>query len=193
MTAQRAALGFSLHSGWGVASVVTSEPRVVDRRQVDFEPRGYPVQMYHAATGLPLPAATRLISEARAAVEAAMRQMLEDEIQRAAVLDLEVVAVGLAAEPRPTLDDLEKILAVHPRMHRAEGDLYRDALVDAAAASHLPLTLSPPGQLRQLAATSLGADQAGIDRLLAELGRALGPPWQQDHKLATLAALVALN
>jgi len=193
MAAQRAALGFSLHSGWGVASLVTPEPRVIDRRQVDFEPRGYPVQMYHAASGLLLPEATRMVADARAAVEAAMRRMLDDEIRRAAGLGLAVGAVGLAAEPRPTLGDLEKILAVHPRMHRAEGDLYRDALVDAAAERHVPLVLTPPGQLRQLAAATLGLEPAGIDRLLTELGRALGPPWQQDHKLATLAALVALN
>jgi hypothetical protein len=192
----RAAFGFALHTGWGVAALVAGgreAPRLVSRQRVDLEPDGYAVQMFHAASDLDLESARRLVDGARSEAEAAAARALSDLSAQAAASGLSAVAVGLAAEPRPTLDDLEKILAVHPRMHRAEGDLYRDALVDAAGALRLPLTLFPPRQLRVQAASALGSKPAEIDRLLATLGQSVGAPWQQDHKMATLAALVALH
>jgi hypothetical protein len=39
------------------------------------------------------------------------------------------------------------------------------------------------------AAAALG--RGDIDELLRTLGRAVGPPWQAKHKLATAAALAA--
>jgi hypothetical protein len=195
---QRGALGFSLHCGWGVAALVAlastdDKPRLIDRRRVDLEPESYPVQMYHAASGLDIEQARRLVDGARSAAEAAATRALRDLVAQAEATGIHVREVGLATVPRPTLDELDRILTFHPRMHRAEGDLYRDALVDAAASLGLQATLSSPAQLHDLAAAALDCDVAAIERLLAQYGRAVGPPWQQDHKLATLAALTVLD
>jgi hypothetical protein len=41
-------------------------------------------------------------------------------------------------------------------------------------------------------ASDLGLPADKLTRRLAEMGRALGPPWRQDEKFATLAAWLAL-
>jgi hypothetical protein len=195
MTQQPAALGFRVHSGWGVAVLVAGsadEPKLVLRQRVDLAPAGYAVQMYHVAAALDLADATRLVDGARVAAVSAATRAVGDLAALAAAHGLSLAYAGLAADPRPTLHDLASILALHPRMHRAEADLYRDALVDAAALRAVPLTLTAPGRLRTLAAEALGCGVAEVDRLLVQFGRSAGPPWQQDHKLAAMAGLVAL-
>jgi hypothetical protein len=101
--------------------------------------------------------------------------------------------VGVSANLRPTLQDLQTILSAHPLLHGAEGDLYRDVLVDACHARGLDVTVTHPKQAYAVAATVLGCDAAALDALMQAFGRSVGPPWRQDHKLATLAALVALH
>ena len=65
-------------------------------------------------------------------------------------------------------------------LHAAEGALYELAVLDAAAAAGLPVLVVDPRTL------------APSDEVEA-LGRLIGPPWQKDHKLAAMAALVALE
>ena len=50
------------------------------------------------------------------------------------------------------------------------------------AASHLGLRVS-----------LVDPDQLAISAALDAAGKALGPPWQKDHKLAASAALLALG
>jgi len=79
---------------------------------------------------------------------------------------------------------VDEILAVHFRMHKAEGVLFRDVLLQAAADCGLRPVPVPE-------------KQSGVDRRLqhtiATLGRSAGPPWGKDQKDAALAALIALN
>ena len=39
----------------------------------------------------------------------------------------------------------------------------------------------------------LGMEAARLQRRVQEMGRAIGPPWTQDQKLAALAAWIALE
>jgi hypothetical protein len=59
--------------------------------------------------------------------------------------------------------------------------MFRDVLSWAARECNLPVTAVPE---KQLSAASLSA----ID----SLGKAIGPPWTQDQKFATVVALAAL-
>ena len=79
-------------------------------------------------------------------------------------------------------DDLARIMAAHPLMHMSEGQLYRDAIIEAAVALDVPVVCVPAKQL---------IDNADAD-WLAATGRSLGPPWRKDEKQAALAALAAL-
>ena len=87
---------------------------------------------------------------------------------------------------------IEEILAVHFRMHKAEGVLFRDALVRATKACGLRLVAIPEKLLTTHAERVLGTPVSGLVRTIAALGKSVGPPWGKDQKDAALAALVAL-
>lgn len=112
------------------------------------------------------------VAEMRAAV--AHEEHKQNAVQACAVL------VG-APMPPWTVDE---ILAVHFRMHRAEGALFRDVLAKAATECALKLFAIPEKQL---------SAHARLSRQVTVLGATVGPPWGKDQKDAALAALIALE
>ena len=86
-----------------------------------------------------------------------------------------------------------RALSAHAMLHAAEGELYRDALADAADALGLPVTLVPPRDTPRLGRRVLGCDEEDLRARLTELGRPFGPPWTRDHKDAVVAALALLE
>jgi hypothetical protein len=170
-----AALGFRHHSGWAVMVAVSGERELLLRRRVDLCGPGVPAQLYHAARELDLAAAERLVEDGLVLARAAAGRAIADAC---AEVRAEVVAVGLAAKAR-SLPRLGSILASHPLVHAAEGELYRRAIAEAAEAAGMVVVHVAGGD----------ADPA----LVAELGRGVGPPWRRDHKEAAVAALVALG
>ncbi len=64
----------------------------------------------------------------------------------------------------------DEILAVHVRMHKAEGELFRDVLVAGARACGLALTTLADKSALEDAARMLGRSRARLDTLLATLG-----------------------
>jgi hypothetical protein len=86
-----------------------------------------------------------------------------------------------------------EILAVHFRMHKAEGVLFPEALAWAAHEAGLKLVKVPEAQLGELAAKSLAVPLAGLTKKIAALGKSVGPPWGSDQKTATLAAMISLQ
>jgi hypothetical protein len=99
-----------------------------------------------------------------------------------------VPAGGTRAPP-----ELARILAAHPLMHSAEGELYREVLVEAAADAGLTVSRVPGRDLAAHAASRMGCDAAAIAVKLTELGRQVGRPWRRDEKDAALAAWLALG
>jgi len=97
----------------------------------------------------------------------------------------------LRASGRP-LPILAATLASHALIHTADGEHFRDALSHAADHCGLPLVGVRERELlaRGEAAVGLSADE--LLRRVGEMGRALGPPWRQDEKLAALAAWLVL-
>ncbi len=88
---------------------------------------------------------------------------------------------------------VSEILAVHFRMHKAEGELFRDALVRAARACDLRLVEIPERSLFERAKSALSAPASELAAEVAALGRRVGPPWARDQKDAALAARIALR
>lgn len=190
------AFGMKAHSGWA-ALVVLGERGgdlvVVDRRRIELVEEEWAKQPYHAAEGLKPDAARDVV---RRGVEAAHRIAIR-EMRAAVNLELErgnevTSCAVLSANPMPdwSVDD---ILAVHLRMHQAEGVLFRDVLAQAAAVGGLRLVAIPEKLLAEHAARTLGATTGALVKKIAALGRAAGPPWGKDQKDAALAALVALR
>jgi hypothetical protein len=170
-----------LYSRTGTAvGVALDGARYVGRWDLDLTEETVPDQIWHAVADLPLAEAE---ATARQAIEAivtvatdAMRAVLDEAGH------LDVVAVVMGDYPVP--ESAAAILASHTLMHAAEGQLYREALLDAASALDLPAV----GVSRNLAASRLDGDLAAA---VAALGTAAGRPWRKEHKLAAIAALTA--
>ncbi|HEY1632363.1 MAG TPA: hypothetical protein VGF56_13680 [Rhizomicrobium sp.] len=88
------------------------------------------------------------------------------------------------------LPDLRGILASHAAIHAAEGEFYRDALARACEAAKLKVNRFKERDAMVWAASRLG--ESVVKARLAALGKALGPPWSADEKLATLGAWLTL-
>jgi hypothetical protein len=97
----------------------------------------------------------------------------------------------LLASGRP-LPDLPRILASHALIHTADGELFREALLDAAARSGLEMFTLKESEVFDHASRALGVEKDKVVRVLVQLGQALGPPWTQDEKLAALVAWLSL-
>ena len=193
-----AAIGFRAHSGWAAAVAITGTngvPAVVLRRRIQMMAPGVagPSQPYHAAVGLEIREAEQAIANcaARAAAlaTAGLRRMVEDLEQ----LGHRAAGCGLLLASGRPLPPLEKILASHPLLHTAEGELFREALRAAAQQCGLPLIEVKERELFTRAAANLNLPSAELERNLAAMGKAIGPPWRQDEKFATLAAWLALS
>jgi hypothetical protein len=192
-----AAVGFRAHSGWAAAVVLSGPaeaPVVVMRRRIEMmERRGAgPSQPYHAAVGLDIREAAQLVegSAARAAALAALalRAMIED----LRGLGHRVAGCGLLLASGRALPPLERILASHPLLHTAEGELFRGALRAASHECGLPLIEIRERELFARAGVHLQLPDAQVERHLAGMGKAIGPPWRQDEKFAAVAAWLAM-
>jgi hypothetical protein len=190
------AFGMKAHSGWAAMVAIGEYDGgmvMVDRRRIELVDDEWAKQPYHAAEDLKPDAARDLVKRG---VEAARRIAVRE--MRAAVkreLERENEVTGcavLVVDPMPdwSVDD---ILAVHFRMHKAEGVLFRDALVRAARVCGLRLVEIPDKGLTPHAERALGAPASSLAKEIARLGKAAGAPWGKDQKEAALAALVALR
>jgi hypothetical protein len=201
-TAPPAAIGLRAHSGWAAAVALVEAgagsadaPAMILRRSIEMRERGAagPSQPYHAAVGLDIGESRQLVemSAARAAALAttALRGIVEDLRQ----LGHPVVGCGLLLASGRPLPPLEKILASHPLLHTAEGELFRDALRAACRDCGLPVVAVKERELFLRAAGDLRLPAAQIERHVAAMGKAIGPPWRQDQKFAAAAAWLALR
>jgi hypothetical protein len=194
----RIALGLRPHSGWA-ALIALAAPRgeleLVERRRIELVEPGDEVwakQPYHAAEGIDPGEARELVQRAIASARRTAVRELRAAAKRAALAGHEVAGCAvLVSDPLPAWSVAE-ILAVHFRMHKAEGVMWREALADAAQSSGLPLVALREKDLPELAAAALAKPAAALEQAIAALGRAAGPPWARDQKYAALAAWVAL-
>jgi hypothetical protein len=98
------------------------------------------------------------------------------------------VAIGRTAVPK----ELDRVLASHALLHAAEGELYRDALSEAAEREGLRVVRFVKNEVRSEAAAAQGWKLEQLEARLAEIGRLAGTPWTKDEKDATAAAMLAL-
>jgi len=188
----RIVVGLKAHSGWAALVALgrlDGGLHVVERRRielVDAETTAWAKQPYHAADGLDAGAAGALVDRAIDAARRVAQREMRAALARAHQAGHEVVACAvLGPAPMPGWS-LAEILAVHIRMHKAEGVLFPDALVHAAQACGLPIEVIPEKELPARAAASTHQE-------IAMLGKRIGPPWGKDQKLAALAAMLALD
>jgi len=190
-----AGLGFKHHTGWAIAVAVTGDardPQVLDRRRIELLDPPLVRFAYHAVQDTPVKQAARSIAKVEASALKCAAREISALVESLQADGHDVRGVGIAAKTAQLPDALEKILASHALLHAAEGDLYREALAEGAAACGLSVAGFPPKQLYADAAAQLGTTEAKLRDVLTRTGKALGSPWRIDHKDATLAALLAL-
>ncbi len=201
-----AAVGLRAHSGWAAAVALVQArvqassgpagaPVVAVRRRIEMKERGArgPSQPYHAAVGLDFDEARQMLagSAARAAGLAAIA--LREMAGNLREFGHEVIGCGLLLGSGKPLPPLERILASHPLLHTAEGELFREALRAASRECGLPVTEIRERELFARAAADLRLPAAQVEREVAAMAKAIGPPWRQDEKFAAAAAWIVLG
>jgi len=188
--------GLKAHSGWAALVVLGAQKDdlvVVDRRRIELVEDQWARQPYHAAEGLKSEVARDLVKRGiNAAHKIAVREIraaLKRETDRKNEVKACVVLVG---SPMPDWS-IDEILAVHFRMHKAEGVLFRDALVHAAKECKIKTIEIPEKDLLSHAEHELKTPANQLSAQISALGKAAGPPWGKDQKEAALAALIALR
>ena len=192
----KVAFGLKAHSGWAALIVIGKsggEYIVIDRRRVELVEEAWARQPYHAADELEPQEARALVKRG---IESAHRIALREirvllKRERARGNNVTGCAV-LVGNPMPGWSTAE-ILAVHFRMHQAEGVLFRDALAVATRKSGLRLVAIPEKALAKTAQDTLRTSLNELMLTIAQLGKSVGPPWTKDQKDTALAAMVALR
>lgn len=191
----KAAIGFKPRTGRAVMVILASdaqETRVIGRREIALLPPGE-MAPYHAAEGLESKAADRHVKAAIERARRLARAAVKDAAKRCADVGYDLAGVGVlvgTGMPQWTTDE---ILAVHVRMHKAEGEMFRDILVEAVRDFEMEPTTLPDKTALDAAAKKLGIARAKLDAEIAAMGKAAGPPWGQYQKEAAAAALAALR
>lgn len=195
---RKSALGFRVHSGWAALVVVTGPPReptVTERRRIEIADPAIPgsKQPYHAAEGWPLEKAEKYLNRCIGRTKQLARGAVSAVVADLETKGHEVVGGGiLAASGRP-LPPLQQTLASHALIHTAEGELFRNALIEACEHCKLTVTKVSERELFARGATELGISAEALREHVSQLGRPLGPPWTQDEKHATLTAWIVLS
>lgn len=187
------ALGFKSHSGWAALVALDGSFTVIERRRIELvEPQNssWAKQPYHAAETLATQAARQLVARG---IEAA-RRMACAQLRAASARWLDgghrILGCGIVGNEAMPPWSVEQILAVHMRMHKAEGVLFPAALKQAALACNLAASMTSEKELEERAG---GQDEFGeAARRLIARGKSIGPPWGKDQKSAALAALGVL-
>jgi hypothetical protein len=191
----RAALGFKPRTGRAILIAIAEEagePKVIERAELPLLPAGE-FAPYHAAEELEPEAARRYVKDAISRAQRMATTAVRDAARRYGDAGHQIygcaVLVGKGM-PNWTTDE---ILAVHVRMHQAEGEMFRDILVQAVRECGLDLTTLPDKTAIDSAAEKLGISRARLDANLTALGKAAGSPWGRYQKEAAAAALAALK
>lgn len=173
------------HAGSAVLVTVGPGGAFVDRRRVTLVDDGLPsMPHHHEGQKLPLDEAVALVGRVRISIERNAKARLE-------ALAAEVPGiVGIALRALPSLPEtVAERITSYRAMCVADWVMVREALAGAAVALGWSVHAYDAKRVFGDAAKALG--RRTVDDLLDEIGGAIGPPWQKDHKLATAAAIAA--
>jgi hypothetical protein len=161
--------------------------KLLDRRRVELVDEGLPKLPHHSeGQGLPLDEAVELVERVRISAE------------RHAVLALDAVTIavprilGVALRKCP---QLPRTIAERIKDYRAQNVadwvMYRKALASAAEARGWPVHWYDAKSVLGAAREELRVEN--LDAYFLQVRRAVGPPWNKDHRLAMAAAIVTAN
>src|SRR5579871_183468 len=196
--AKPCAIGLRAHSGWAAPVVIggTSEqPELVARRRIEIADATISgsKQPFHAAEPMDFLEGKVFLERCTARTLGLAREAMQAAIDGLRDRGCAAKTCGIILGSGRTLPPLEAILKSHALIHTAEGEFYRHALVSAAGECKLKVRGVKERELHDRAAAELGVPAKLIERRIAEMGKAAGPPWTQDQKYAALVAWMALK
>jgi hypothetical protein len=187
-------VGIEDHYAWAnLVSVAMSGPNatLVDRRRVVLLDPPLPVSPYHHDTRqMSLTDAEKLVGEVRASANNRAASALLSLITQLAPATCRGIAIRVPPLPRlpPTVTEAHANAHV---MNRADGMIYHNALTQAAARLHLPVTHFDKNTVLALAAQAHGTTAHDLERSLKAFGTTHGPPWRKGHIVACAGAILA--
>ena len=197
MQLKSAAIGVSVHSGWGAVVAIAGRQGVEEillrRRVVIINAKiAGSTQPYHYIVKKEIHAAethlARCATESgHLALEALTR--ISAELQDRGFLLRSAAVLLSSARPLP---DLEKILASHALIHTAEGEFFRQVFRGIFEQLKIPVTCIRARDLEDSAVKAFGKAAPEVHNRIDGMGRSLGPPWTKDEKTAALAAVIVL-
>jgi len=192
-----AAVGFRAHSGWAALVMLAGplrSPTVVVRTRIELIDPAIPgsKQPYHAARELDREAAAKHVQRCADTAKHLAEQSIRALLREWKARDHEVAGAGLVLGSGRPLPDFEAILASHPLLHTAEGELFRQALAHASERCGLTVTGVKERELFARAEAALRIPAGQLQNRLQEMGKIIGSPWRQDEKYSALGAWMAL-
>jgi len=190
----RLAIGFRVKTGRATAVVLAgpaSAPRVLSRKNLQLWDPAIPEshQPWHADFELPPDESARIVPVALKAVErvalCALRELVDEvRSEYGSIVGIALVA-GSSTDP-------ESIHNPHMRAHAREGQLFPQALANAAKALRIPAVSLVESEVFTRAAAKVGKSPDTIKLAVTEMGREAGKPWSAEEKSAAAAAWITL-
>jgi hypothetical protein len=177
------ALGLKARTGRAIlVAIGGAEPaRVLQRTELKLLPAG-DFAPYHAAEGHTSAEAQKHVDRSVAAAHRLAEEGIRKAIETLSGCGHNVCGCGVLVGGSMPPWSTDEILAVHVRMHQAEGVLFRDVLVAGArACGFVPTTLREKAALDE-AAFILGLKRADLETRLVALGKTVGAPWGKDRR-----------
>ena len=192
-----AAIGVSVHSGWGAVVAIAGErgtEEVLLRRRVviiDSQIAGS-AQPYHYVAKKEIQAAEKHLIRCASVSERLAYESLTQLSAELGELGLVPKAAAILLSSARPLPDLQAILASHALIHTAEGEFFRQAFRSAFNKLRISVTGIRANDLNDCAVKAFGKAAPTIQKRIDGMGRSLGPPWTKDEKTAALAAAIVL-
>jgi hypothetical protein len=180
-------IGVSDHGGWAIFVTAARDGTLLDRRRVELVDDSLPgLPHHHEGQMLPMDEAVALVERVR--VSAERHAVLALEALATAVPDIRGIALRRCPELPSTIP--ERIKDYRAR-NVADWVMYRKALASAAETRGWPVYWYDSKRVLSSAAHALHV--SNFDDYFLELRKTIGPPWNQDHKLAMAAAIVTAS
>jgi hypothetical protein len=190
----RAAIGFTVKSGWAAAVLLTEtgDPAtlsVADSRRIELGDPAVPDsrQPYHATFGTAReegPELKRLLK----AIERYGAKSMSDLLREYETAGHDVRGAGVIAG---SLIDPARLGNAHIRIHALEGQLFRGIIEEAVAKADVPVKIWRARDVYAIATKILKEPEETIRESIASLGAQIEGSWRAEQKLAALAAWLA--
>ena len=189
----RAAVGFTVKSGWAAAVLLTGSPPslgVADSRRIELSDPAIPEarQPYHDGFGTARssgPELSRLLGSVRRFGTKSVTQLIRDHSAAGYQLAGVGIVVGSLIDPKGIANE-------HIRIHAFEGQLFRSVVEEAARDCGLPCSIWRERDLYGAAAADLRQPEQQIRSIVTALRSGVAGSWRTEQKAATVAAWLTL-